>query len=457
MRAAALFLSLGLVSCAGRAKQSVNLYESGDYAGAARSADQGLQSHPGDHGLWQMRVRAALALGDADGVARSYASYVGHRDGDDAELLQDLAVATLGQALSSPSVRLKVAAIEAVASAEIQSLADQVAERLGDDDDRVAAAAAVAVLRGYPQAPQVASEMLRSHDPEARRLAVEGVGKKVGALAVIDLQKLAGSDPDPRVRRAAIRWLGQIKAKEAGDVLERQLRHTDEGVRAAAVLAIARIGQGDLNAIATRALADKALAVRLAGIELLLANKSTARLIQLADDPDPIVAAEAAIAARRPDLATKALDRAVGAEGWTIRAGAAVMAARAAGKENGVAIAKKLLGDPEPKVRLAAARVLAHAGDRASAIEVFAAALTGDSALGAATDLAQLGDERGIKVLDAMVRDARSTPDQRAAAASAHRSARKVTPGLVAALADSNGVVRVEAATALVMLAKPER
>ncbi len=456
MRLAVIF-AIGLGACAGRAKQSVNLYESGDYAGAARTADEGLASHPGDQGLWQMRVRSALALGDADGVARAYASYLGHREGDDAELLQDLAIATLGQALSSPSVRLKIAAIQAVAAAEIQALADQVAERLGDDDDRVAAAASVAVLRGYPQAPQVASEMLRSPDPEARRLAVEGVGKKVGALAVIDLQKLAGTDPDPRVRRAAIRWLGQIKAKEAGEVLERQLRHTDEGVRAAAALALARIGQGDLNALAKKALADKALAVRLAGIELLLAAKNTAELVRVAEDPDPIVAAEAAIAARRPDLATKALDRAVGAEGWTIRAGAAVMASRATGKASALTLARKLLADPEPKVRLAAARVLAHAGERGPAIEVFAAALTGDSALNAATDLAGLGDERGLKVLDTMVRDAKATPDQRAAAASAPRSAHKVTPGLVAALADSNGVVRVEAATVLVMLAKPER
>ena len=453
----AVLISLGLMACAGRAKQSVNLYEAGDYAAAARSADEGLASHPGDHGLWQMRVRSALALGDAEGVSRSYASYVGQRDGDDAELLQDLAIATLSQALSSPSAKLKIAAINAVAAAEIQALADAVAERLGDDDDRVAASAAVAVINGYPNARPAAGQLLHSPDPEARRIIVDGVGKKVGASALIDLQKLAGSDPDARVRRSAIRWLGQLKAKEAGDVLERQLRHTDEGVRAAAALALARIGQGDLAGLAKRALADKALAVRLAGIELLLAAKQTDDLIKLADDPDPILAAEAAFAARRQDLAVKALDRAVGAEGWSIRAGAANMATRAAGKSSGMQLANKLLADPDPRVRLAAARVLAHGGDRAAAIAIFTAALTGDSALGAATDLAELGDARGLKTLDAMVRDGKSTPDQRAAAAMAHRSARKVTPGLVAALADSNGVVRVEAATVLVMLAKPER
>jgi HEAT repeat protein len=451
-----LFLSgVLLAACAGRAKQSVALYESGDYAGAARVADEGLASHPEDEGLWQMRVRAALALGDADGVARAYASYRGHRADDDTELLRDLAIATLGQALASPSVRLKIAAIDAVAQAEIQSLADQVAERLGDQDDRVAAAAATAVLRGYPQAPQVASEMMRSPDAEARRIAVDGVGKKVGKLAVIDLQKLAGHDPDPRVRRAAIRWLGQIKDGEAVDLLARQLRHTDEGVRAAAALALARIGKGDLAAFAHKALADKSLGVRLAGIELYETAKLTAELVKLAqDDPSPIIAAEAAIAARRPDLVAKALDRAIGSDGWMIRAGVANMAVRAAGKDAAVAYARKLLADPEPRVRLAAARVLAHAGDRSAAIAVFHAALTGDTALSAAADLAELGDARGIQVLDAAVRDTKASPDSRAQAASAHRTARRVTPGLVAALADTNGVVRVEAATALVMIAK---
>jgi hypothetical protein len=33
-------------------------------AGAAKAADEGLANHPDDDGLWQMRIRAALALGD---------------------------------------------------------------------------------------------------------------------------------------------------------------------------------------------------------------------------------------------------------------------------------------------------------------------------------------------------------------------------------------------------------
>ena len=451
----ALTLGLGLgAGCAQRARQSITLYEAGDYAGAARAADLGLASHPKDSGLWRMRIRAALALGDADGVARAYAAYRSQYGEDDEGLLRDLATATLRQALASPSAKLKITAIEAVASAELFALADQVAERMGDEDDRVAAAAAVAVLRGgYPQAPQVADDMLRSEEPEARRIAVEGIGKKVGALALEDLRKAAG-DPDPRVRRAAIRWLGQLKDKASRPMLERQLQHTDEGVRAAAVQALARLGLGDLAALAKLALADRALPVRLAGVELLRAGKRTAELTALAEDPEPLVALEAAIAAASPALAQQALERAAAADRWPIRAGAANMAGRAVDRTHALLIAKRLAGDPEPGVRLAAARALASAGDKAGAIEIFAAALGTDAAVSAATDLARLGDARGEQVLDAAVRDAAHGADDRAAAVAAHLAAHRVTPGLVAALADGSGVVRVEAAAVLVALAR---
>jgi len=443
-----------LTACASHNGRAVSLYEAGDYAGAARAADEGLQQHPGDDGLWQMRIRAALALGDADGVTRVYGDYKRHRDGDDRELLRDLAIATLGQALASPSAKLKMVAIDAVAAAELQPLADQVGERMGDDDDRVAASAAIAVLHGFPQAPQVANQMLHSENAEARRIAVDGVGKKVGALAAVDLVKAVG-DSDPRVRRAAVRWVGQLKIKDAADELARHLRSDpDEAVRAAAATSLARLGAGDLAAHAKQALGDRALAVRLAAIDLVLASKQTQLLAGLAEDPDPLIAAEAAIAMRRNDLAAKALARAAASETWTTRAGAANIATRALGESEGTAFAKKLLADKELAVRLSAARALAHGGDRSAAVQVFAEALAGESGVSAAADLADLGDTRGLEALATAVRDMKRAPDQRAQAASAHRTAHHVTPGLVGALADPNGVVRVEAASAIALLSR---
>jgi HEAT repeat protein len=462
---------IALGGCAGRNQQSIALYERGDYAGAARAADEGLASHPGDEGLWQMRVRSALALGDRDAIAKAYAGYRDALHEDDRALVRELAIVTLQQALASPSVKMKVAAILAVEANELHPLADTVAERMGDDDDRVAAAASIAILRGYPQAPEVASQLLRSEDAEARRIVVEGIGKKVGRMAAADLQN-AASDPDPRVRRAAIRWLGQLKIADAADLIVRRLKDRDEGVRAAAASALAHLGGRDLHPYAQQALADRALAVRLAGVELLAAAKDTGALARVADtDADPLVAAEAAIAAKRPDLAQRALDRAAADDRWALRAGAANVAVRALGKDAGVAFARKLVADKEPAVRLAAARVLAHAGDKAAATAVFAEVLASapagppgapelgaadgaSLALQAAGDLAELGDARGLDALDAAIRDVHAGEDRRLTAIATLRGAHRITPGLVAALADPSGVVRTEAASALLALSK---
>jgi HEAT repeat protein len=459
-----LLLGFVLAACANHAQQAIALYETGDYAAAARAADRELASHPGDEGLWQMRVRAALAQGDAAGVARAYAAYREQLGGDDDKpLLRDLAIATLGQALASPSARLKIAAIDAVAAAELEPLAEQVAQRMTDDDDRVVAAAAVAVLRSDPDAPHAASDMLRSGDAEARRIAVEGVGKKVGKLALADLEK-AGSDPDARVRRAAIRWLGQLQDRDAIELLTARLRDADDAVRAAAASALARIAAGNLLELGKQALRDRALGVRLAGIELVVAarrpagdaaNAANAALAALADDPDPMVAAEAAIAHGGGSLAARAIERAAAAPDWTIRAGAANLAVRALGQPAALALARKLAGDGELAVRLAAARVLAHGDDRAAAAAIFVAALASpEHMLSAAIDLADQNDQRGVAALDAAVRDAEHGPLARAAAADGHRTAHRITPGLVAALADESGGVRVQAAGALALLSR---
>jgi HEAT repeat protein len=444
------------LGCANHAKKSVTLYEAGDYAGAARAADEGLASHPDDDALWGMRVRAALAQGDAEGIAKAYGTYREKRGGDDKELLRDLAVATLGQAIASPSAKLKVAAIQAVQAAELEVLAEQVAERMQDEDDKVAAAAAVAVLKAYPQAPALANDMLHSEDPEARRIALDGVAKKVGKLMAADLEA-AATDKDARVRRVAARWLGQIKDAEAVAVLTRHLKSDpDEAVRAASATALAQIGVGNLESLGTEALKDRSLAVRIAAIDLIEAARRPDRLQAIAEsNADPMVALEAAIALKNKPLAQVALDKAAVADGWTIRAGAANVAVRAVGKDAALALARKLLGDKELGVRIAAARVLAHGGDKPGAEAVFVEALASpDFALQAASDLAEQGDKRGIDALGAAVHAAGSTPEQRVAAANAHRGAHVVTAGLVAALADSSSIVRVEAAAAIAMLTK---
>jgi HEAT repeat protein len=241
-------------------------------------------------------------------------------------------------------------------------------------------------------------------------------------------------------------------------VFAQRMKDEDEGVRAAAARAMARVGVGDLAAFGKAAAADKALAVRLAAIDLFLAAHADGELAQLAHDPEPMVAAEAAIAGHAPELARDAVTRALASPDWAIRAGAANILVRALGKDEALAAARKLTADAQLGVRLAAARVLAHAGDAADAVPVFVAALGADDAQDhaaqAAADLAAEGAPRGLARLSELVRDPKRTAEARAAAATAHRTAHRVTPGLVAALADGNAIVRVAAAATIGVLAK---
>jgi HEAT repeat protein len=454
LRIALAVTVLSSTACANHAKRSIALYESGDYTGALHAADDGLTNHPDDDALWGMKVRAALALGDRAGVAKAYEGYSAHRSELDKELLRDISTATIGQALASPSVKLKVAAIEAVEHHELHALADAVAERMEDRDDRVAAAASIAVLNGWPGARQNAGELLTSSEPEARRIIVDGIGRKVGKGAQADLEQ-AANDRDPRVRRAAIHWLGMTKDAGAIELLAKRQRDPDEGVRAAAAQALARIGGGDLVAFAKQALADHALSVRLAGVDLLAAAKADEALVGLADNPDPLVALQAAIAvrSRHPDLAQKAVTRALAADEPSLRAGAANMLALALDSAEARSAAQRLAGDPAVAVRLAAARVLVHTGDREAARTIFTAALgDADHGVQAAADLAELGDPRGLQALSAAMGN--TDASARITAVHEHESAHRVTAGLVAALADDNALVRIEAAIVLATLAK---
>lgn len=439
-------LALFMAACVDHAGPAVSLYDKGDFAGAARAADEGLKGHPGDDALWGMRIRAALALGNAADLAASYDAYAKTRDSIDKPLVHDLAIATIDQALASPSSVLKIAAIHAIEDAELESFADLVGEKMGDEDEKVAVTAAVALVHGLPQAPHVVADALNASDPEVRYIAIDGIGRKVGKIAKADLEKFA-DDPDARVRTAAIRGLAKIDDKDAIEILAKRLRDPDDGVRAAAANAIARIGIGNLGDFGKAAVADKALSVRLAGIDLLVAAQKDVR--PFVDDADPSFALAAAIASKDHALMEKAFARAAEAKHAEVRAGAMNQASRVYSKEALRDACAKHFGDADLRVQLAAARAVAHAGFADQAASVFAAHLDD---VNAAEDLAELGDARGREALAKLV--ATGSPEDRARAAAAHRQAHVATGGLVAALADASPIVRVAAAAALAILAK---
>jgi HEAT repeat protein len=122
----------------------------------------------------------------------------------------------------------------------------------------------------------------------------------------------------------------------------------------------------------------------------------------------------------------------------------------ALGRDAATTRADKAAGDPVIGVRIAAARLIAYLGDKPRAISIYAAAL--DTAephekVGAAAELARLGDARGVTALEALA--ASPEPEIRRSVITAHRAARVITPGLWGALADDDAGNRVEAAAAL--------
>lgn len=461
--APALVGFLILASCTSAAtKQSVRLYEGGDYRGAAAAADGGIASDQGDEGAWRMRVRAALALGDAAGVAGTYQRYRAARGGDDGALALELAEATLRQGLTSPSVALRIASIRAVEESELAGLADAVAQRMADPDDRVVATAAAAVLRGYADAGEALDDMMHSEDPEARRIAIDGLGRKMAKHAVSELAAAVG-DGQPGVRRAALHHLAALRDGDLAALFLQHISDPDEGVRAEAVEALVELAKGKkARDAATTALAkaqkDPSLPVRVSAVSLAAALGERAVLSSLLGDGDVTVALAAA-AALRSDGASLAplFDRALGASAdWTSKVAALNRASALLGAAAAQARAKVAAQDGELAVRLAAARVLAHSGAKADALAVLAPAISGEltaRTLEAAVDLIHLGDARGDETLEHATSQAPSA-ELRAKAAAAHRLARKMSPALFAALADPSGAVRVEAAATLAALAR---
>ncbi len=473
-----LVSGLGLqAACTSAAtKQSVRLYEGGDYQAAAQAADRGIAADRDDDDAWQMRLRAALALGDADGVAGHYAAYQEARGGDDLELARELAQVTLGQALGSPSVAMRIAAIRAIEESELHDLADAVAQRMTDRDDRVVAAAAAAVLRGYADAGTALDDMLRSEEPEARRLAIDGLGRKMATHAVAELAAAAG-DPEPAVRQTALRHLAELRNAELTPTFQQALRDGADGVRAEAVsaftqLARARRSLEAAHAALAAAAGDRALPVRLAAVRLAAALDDRAALSQLATDADFSVALAAAAAQKLDATAARPLlERGLRAPGWPSRVATLNHLVALLGPALAQEQARAAALDPELAVRLAAARVLGQTGAKPEAIALLASVVDPFAAAGprsgvhaaaaapssrtieAAVDLLHLGDPRGEASLSLLLRSG-SSSELRASAASAHLLARKITPALLSALADPSGSVRLAAAIALAALAR---
>jgi HEAT repeat protein len=443
---------IGLPGCGGPAEggRAEALLQRGDHAGARRAADSGLQRAPRDRQLWRIKMRAMLGGGDARGAVAQYRAWRDLSGEDDADALRGLARTTLWQALRSPAPAIQSGAVQAIERLELDDLAPDIARLIASDEELVAAAAASALLTAHPQAPGVLVGLLRSDDPAVRALSVDGIGRKAGEHARVDLVPML-ADRDPRVRSAAAAAVASFAdGEDLARLITMARRDPDGRVRARALRALA--GRVAVD-VARAAASDPYMGARQAAVDALARNDSpeaTAALDRLAtsDDRDTALAATAARLRRDapPAAVLAVLERAMAGASWPARV-AALNAAHAAPRQVALSMAGRGIADPRAEVRLAAARLLRHLGQEQRARRELVAALARPDAmlrLDAAVDLCRFGDDRCLAPLDRLARS--SSAEIRTAAVHSHAAARRITAGLVAALADTRPELRLAAA-----------
>jgi len=462
-RSVGLFAAIALCACGSLppgVKKAERQFAKGDFGGAEKTAVLELKRYPKHPTLWRVRVQAAM--GDRDNVraAKLYEQWYGLREQrHDRGVLRVMAMTMMWQGLRVPSATVRTRTIQAVERLELEDLADDVSLLITNDDDRVAAAAAIAMLKADPSAGRVAADSLTSNNVQARIIAIRGVGRKVGAKTRADIVARF-KDDNASVRMAAVTVVGNFASeKDTPRLMAMAVGDAEGSVRATALRALRKGKRKGLLAAATTALKDKYLGARLAGVELLghLGSGTRSQLKALAGGADLFVALRAITVlgthAKHSDI-SKATSKALTNTSWEIRVAAInTLSSAAYSKANRASQAIALLTDKQVDVRIAAARALLDTQHRPAAISALAAALTdgNDSVrLQAARNLVRAKDPRGIQTIAALLKS--SSASTRAAAISAHVGARTITLALVRALADESAELRIQAAEALLTI-----
>jgi len=299
----------------------------------------------------------------------------------------------LVRALRDGAPEIRVAAARALASMGRRARAALPAlERLGSRDPvaavRVAASGAVARIARRPQrALRSLTAVLEHGPPRARAASADALGELAGAAAcaVADLDRAARDDRDPAVRAAAALALARIGPERAPSVarLLEALADPDSCVRRRAADALAATGAGSertIEALRARLLEDTS-AVRHAAARALAAAGDRGKAVLRAglehSEPEVREAAVRGLATASPPP----------------RAASGAVA--------------RLLADPSARVRGAAALTLARLGEPGDAARRLARQLAIDPELAELTGALVACGAHALRPLDEMLRHPR--------------------------------------------------
>lgn len=420
---AAVVLPTVLVACAPPpgAVETRAALEQGDYAAAEREVERSLRAHPRDRDLLELKIRLQLVRGHPE---RAVALYRARAGGDD-DLLQRFALATIWAAMRNrdPAVRLR--AVQVARRTDAPPLAPEMVRRL-DDPAPLVRTYAAAALSHRARGADVLEQQLRVDDPAARAAAVTEVSKIAGEAA-LDVVRRASKDGAQRVRVAAARGLGAVGTPAALAVLRRLAVDPSTAVRYAAARSLGKFEASQARAALQRLAEDDEHTVRRAALGALARKHPEAaavvlRRIARGDELGEALDAGRLLArAGQPQPVLDAIAKALVDKRWTLRA-AAVNTASSVDDRVALRLVRPALRDPQPAVRMAAARALAthHAG-RAKALRVAASLLQlgcrtkkderpalADLCLQSAELLGRYGDRRGMRRLHQLARSAPS-------------------------------------------------
>ncbi len=330
------------------------------------------------------------------------------------EIYETPAGAAPVRSLDDPDPAVRRTAALALAARDHDGARAALVPRLAERPD-VALAAVLPEVAEAGDAALVA-RLIRDASPLIRGHAVRALPR----LDVADrsaLVTVASMDPDPGVRRSVARTLARLGETAPAGILERLTSDADPGVRR---LATAALGShaGALETLAAVLRWDDAPDVRIAAAAGLLAAGRTDGVDLLVDEATaqrPSRAAREALLVS-PAAVAPLLDR-LDHRLPRVRARAAqLLGLSEAPLPDGPAPLRRLLEDPDPRVRWAGARALSRRGDTESIARIAALPVEGGSETDRALALARFDAAEARTALGALALGASDATARRLAA-----------------------------------------
>ena len=332
-----------------------NALAAGQHTAAAREAAKILARTPWNHAAVTLRIEALSAADPVRGLD-AYETWLGNRPREDAGLLEPAARAILRQIAGGADADLRHDARHALAAAGVVLPAAP-----GNEEDQLEADAARAKDGDSAALGRLLKATKRSIDPGTLAETFASAGSAGTPLLITMLT----GNPSGPARAAAAAALGRQKAEEGRPALQKLMTDPDPYVRSTAAVALGRMGDQQAMTIVERMLQSDVPDLRIMAAEAYDGRNGAwvSAIMPLLENRDGVTRLQAArlIAPVNPEAARRTLQEAAGDQNPVIRAEAVHVMGDVAGKTPEIADvtqARRLLRDPDPAVRVPAARVV---------------------------------------------------------------------------------------------------